>query len=399
MPRRTRDPSNTPSSSLSREGSLPRKEPAFRGSTLAHPPPTTVWGARGRLFPHRRPCRWVDLKQPHRRVFTDFLGGRARPFKRFCPPLTRYPHSDLPHPPSRFWCAENSHLQSFLGWQSGDASGFLPLLHVPPSPAACMIGDTFGFLPQPTSPVPATLQSMNKDAKDFPSWWTKSPPRTLSTCQHRYVFQNTTLSILYSISFPNGNVNQGYRLGFSAQFGPATHFSLAAIPPLQRGSQDSSKQRLKGFCATAGMFLPPPQRGNRGSPSIGPGTRLFQPLFPCAKKGRRFTTHSRSASSEPFPLQREVQDVDAEDYYVSDSSGRLVCHCQPEKCQFPHSGCESSCHPRCGSRSWFPFYIGPPGRFRSGRTCSLSFRARSGTLNPRSGSCGYGSSRATGFDV
>ncbi len=181
MPRRTRDPSNTPSSSLSREGSLPRKEPAFKGSTLAHPPPTTVWGARGRLFPHRRPRRWVDLKQPHRRVFTDFLGGRARPFKRFCPPLTRYPHSDLPHPPSRFWCAEtpNSHLQSILGWQSGDASGFLPLLHVPPSPAACRIGDTFGFLPQPTSPVPATLQSMNKDAKDFPSWWTKSPPPDL----------------------------------------------------------------------------------------------------------------------------------------------------------------------------------------------------------------------------
>ncbi len=49
-------------------------------------------------------------------------------------------------------------------------------------------------------------------------------------------------------------------------------------------------------------------------------------------------THSRSASSEPLPLQREVQDVDIEDYYVSDSSRRLVCHGQPERCLFPHSG-------------------------------------------------------------
>ncbi len=55
-------------------------------------------------------------------------------------------------------------------------------------------------------------------------------------------------------------------------------------------------------------------------------------------------------------------------------------------------------HPRRGSRSWFFFYIGSPGRFRSGRTCSLSLRARSGTLNPKSGSCEYGPSKATGFD-
>ncbi len=65
---------------------------------------------------------------------------------------------------------------------------------------------------------------------------------------------------------------------------------------------------------------------------------LFQLLFPCAKERWRFTTHSRSASSEPLPLQREVQDVDVEDYYVSDLSWRLVCHCRPERCLFPHSG-------------------------------------------------------------
>ncbi len=49
-------------------------------------------------------------------------------------------------------------------------------------------------------------------------------------------------------------------------------------------------------------------------------------------------THSGPGSSEPLPLQREVQDVDIEDYYVPDSSGRLVCHCRPEGCLFSNSG-------------------------------------------------------------
>ncbi len=154
-----------------------------------------------------------------RRVFTETSRGRAKPFKRFFPPLTHSPHSVLSHPPSRFWCAANGHLQSLSGWQSGDASGFLPLLPVPSSPVARVMGDTFGFLPQPLGPIPVTFQSMNKDAKEF------------STPQHRYVFQNTTLRFLYHISFTNGSVYQGYLLGFSTQFGPATHFSLTAIPP------------------------------------------------------------------------------------------------------------------------------------------------------------------------
>ncbi len=49
MPRRSRDYS-TPSSSLSREQSLPRKEPSGSGgaqATYPPPPPATVWGARG----------------------------------------------------------------------------------------------------------------------------------------------------------------------------------------------------------------------------------------------------------------------------------------------------------------------------------------------------------------
>ncbi len=66
MPRRTRDHS-TPSSSVSREHSLPRKEPfGGSGAQATHPLATAVWGARGRSFPHQRPRRRFDLKRPNR---------------------------------------------------------------------------------------------------------------------------------------------------------------------------------------------------------------------------------------------------------------------------------------------------------------------------------------------
>ncbi len=66
MPRRLRDYS-TPSSSLSREQSLPRKEPSGgSGAQAMHLSPTTVWGARGRSFPHQHPRKRVNLKRPNR---------------------------------------------------------------------------------------------------------------------------------------------------------------------------------------------------------------------------------------------------------------------------------------------------------------------------------------------
>ncbi len=116
MPRRTRDPSNTPSSYLSRERSLPRKEPPIR----AHSPPTTVWGARGRPLPHRWPRRRVDLEQPDRpstsasssrswpsgwdeKSFQGFLSRQGQTVQTFLPPLT---HSPLLYLPSGFQCAE-----------------------------------------------------------------------------------------------------------------------------------------------------------------------------------------------------------------------------------------------------------------------------------------------------
>ncbi len=110
--------------------------------------------------------------------------------------------------------------------------------------------------------------------------------QAFSTPQVRYVFLSMTLCFLYRISFTNGSAYQGYRFGFSAQFGPATHFSLVGIPPppLRRSSADCSKQRLEGFCATTGNFLPPTERSDRGNTSVGHRTRVLQLLLPCSKR-------------------------------------------------------------------------------------------------------------------
>ncbi len=121
----------------------------------------------------------------------------------------------------------------------------------------------------------ATFQSsdllsiiLNKDANGSPSWWrTSLPPDLLNT---------PTL-----VCLPHHN-----------------------IPLLLSNSPDSRKQRLEGFCATSGtssLLLK------------GPETRLFHSLLSCTQEGRRSTTHSGPVSSEPLPLQREVQDVDVED--------------------------------------------------------------------------------------
>ncbi len=89
MPRRTRDHS-TPSSSLSREQSLPRKEPCGGGAQATHP--SKVQGSTG--LPLRLIRVVLDLWVGMRRAVSP-LRGEVRPQKRFCPPRTRSPHSNL----------------------------------------------------------------------------------------------------------------------------------------------------------------------------------------------------------------------------------------------------------------------------------------------------------------
>ncbi len=109
-------------------------------------------------------------------------------------------------------------------------------------------------------------------------------------------------------------------------------------PPLRLGSADSSKQHLQGFCSTTRTFLPHTERSDRGNTSVGHRTRVLQPLLPCSKERLRPEAHSGSATSQYFPLQREVQDADDENHHVSDSRRGLVCHYRPEGCLFSHPG-------------------------------------------------------------
>ncbi len=197
MPRRTINHS-TPSSSLSREQCLPRKEPSGRsGAQAAHPPPTTVWGARGRPFPRQRPRRWVDLKRPNRPA-ASAPPSHSRPSSRneesrFT--ATRRGQNAKAYLPAsnvlsslrsvtttpRGLVCRTSSPSFFLGLAVGGRIRLSPLQSVLLPPAGHMLGDTVGSLLQRTDPVPATFQSstslsinLNKDAKGFPSWWRAS---------------------------------------------------------------------------------------------------------------------------------------------------------------------------------------------------------------------------------
>ncbi len=197
FPRRTRDHS-TPSSSLSREQSLPRKEPSGGGGAQAtHPPPTTVWGARGRSFPRQRPRRRVDLKRPNRPAasvppsrswpsgrneesrFTTTRRGQTA--KAYLPASNALSSLKSVTTHLEAWCAERVHPHFSSVWQLGDAFVFPPLQSVLLPPAGHVLGDTVGSLLQRTDPVPATCQSStslsinpNKDAGGFPWWWRAS---------------------------------------------------------------------------------------------------------------------------------------------------------------------------------------------------------------------------------
>ncbi len=280
-----------------------------------------------------------------RRVVSP-LRGEARPRKRFCPPRTRSPHLNLSQPSFEAWCADPIHPHFHSCWQLGDAFVFPPLQPVHSPPASRMLGDTAVSLLQCTEPVPATRQPStslsaipSKDAEGSPSRW-RVPllPGLLDT-------QISGMSSLArhsdpSVTLPSrmGAFTRGIAVG--SPHNPNRLYSSVweKSPPFRWASPDSSKQRLQGFCSTTRTFLPPAERSNRGSTAVGSRTRFIQPLLPRSKEGRRLEAYSGSTAFESFPLQREVQDADDEDYHVSGPGGRLVCHHRPEGCVFSHPG-------------------------------------------------------------
>ncbi len=340
MPRRMRDPSNTPSPSLSRERSLPRKESTGRSCAPSHPP-TMVWGACDRPFSYRRPRKRVDLTRPNRPAAS-------------APPSCPWPSG---------WDEESVFRN--LKRQGQTVQTFLPTFN--------MLKETISISLFPCGSPPTTCSfaaSSPRDRRHSRFSSTVYGPHTGHFSVQCFTLYSPEqghqgLSFLVEVVAsprPSRRPNTGMSstsqysassIAFFSWMGASTrcialgsthssvrlHTSVWLKPPsLWRGSPESSKQHLEVFCAAAGTFLPPTKGSNRGTTSVRPGARLFQQLLSWTKEGRWSMIHSVPALSEPLPLQ----DVDVEDYYVPDSSGRLVRHCRPEGCLFSHSGCPAA---------------------------------------------------------
>ncbi len=274
------------------------------------------------------------------------LRDEARPRKRFCPPRMRSPHLNLSQPPFEAWCADPVHPHFYSGWQLGDAFVFPPLqlVHSPPGEPHVRRHSCF-------SPAVYGTRAGHPSAQHFSLHHPEQGRRGLSfmvegaTASRPSRHPISGMSSLTrhsdsSVALPSrmGASTRGIAVG-SLHNSNRLHSSVwKKSPPFRRGSPDSSKQRLQGFCSTTGTFLPPAERSNRGSTAVGSRTRFLQPLLPRSKEGRRLEAYSGSTAFESFPLQREVQDADDENHHISGPGGRLVCHHRPEGCVFSHPG-------------------------------------------------------------
>ncbi len=185
---------STPSSSLSREQSLPRKEPSGgSGAQATHPPPTTLWGARGWSFPRQRPRRRVDMKRPYRPAASANLGRswplgrneesrftatrRGQTAKAFLPASNVLSSLKTVTATPRGLACRTSSSSFILGLAVGGRVVFPPLQSVLSLPAGRVYGDIVGSPLKRSDPVLATCQSSTshsinpgKDVKGSPSW-------------------------------------------------------------------------------------------------------------------------------------------------------------------------------------------------------------------------------------
>ncbi len=305
MPRRTRDHS-TPSS-LTREQSLPRKEPSGgSGAQATHPPPTTVWGACGRSFPRQRPHRGVDLKRPNRPAASA--------------------------PPSRSWSSARNEESRFTTTRWGQtAKAYLPasnalssLKSVTTTPRGLVcrtsspsfflglaVGGRVRLSPSTVRPFAVSGPRVRGHSRFSPA--ANGPRAGHLSVQHFTLHQpkqgRRGLSFVVegvSASRPSRHPISGMSslaqhsassIAFHSRMGASTggialgsphnsvwlHTSVwEKSPPLRRGSADSIKQRLQGFCSTTRTFRPPTDRSDRGNTSVGHRTRVLQPLLPCS---------------------------------------------------------------------------------------------------------------------
>ncbi len=77
---------------------------------------------------------------------------------------------------------------------------------------------------------------------------------------------------------------------------------------------------------------------NRRVLLFGSTPRLLQPVFSSPEEGWEFASYTRSAQTELIPLQREIQDADAQEHSFPGPRRGLVHHGRPEGCLLPHPG-------------------------------------------------------------
>ncbi len=361
MPRRARDFS-TPSSSVSREHPLPRREPSSGGAQATRPSPATVWGARGRSSSRQQPRKRVSLKRPNKpaasanpgrswppgrneeRRFT--VTGRGQTAEAFLPAPNALSSLKSVTATLRGLVCRSSSPSFLLGLAVGGRVRLSPFAARPFAAGEPHVRRHSCF-----SPAVYGTRAGHPSAQHFSLHHPEQGRRGLSftvegaaaSRPSRHPISGMSSLTRHSdssVALPSrmGASTRGIAVGSPHNSNRLNSSFWKKSPPFRRGSPDSSKQRLQGFCSTTGTFLPPAERSNRGSTAVGSRTRFLQPLLPRSKEGRRLEAYSGSTAFESFPLQREVQDADDDNHHVSGPGGRLVCHHRPEGCVFSHPG-------------------------------------------------------------
>ncbi len=101
-------------------------------------------------------------------------------------------------------------------------------------------------------------------------------------------------------------------------------------PPSPPGSSYCCEQCQRGFCPATGSLFYSAQRSNRRVLLFGSTPWLLQPVFSSSEEGWGFASYTRSAQAELLPLQREIQDADAQEHSFPGLRRGLICHGRPE---------------------------------------------------------------------
>ncbi len=199
------------------------------------------------------------------------LRGEARPRKRFCPPRMRSPHLNLSQPPFEAWCADPVHPHFYSGWQLGDAFVFPPLqlVHSPPGEPhvrrhSCFSPAVYGTRAGHPSAQHFSLHHPEQGRRG-PSFTVEGAAASRPSRHPISGMSSLTRHSDSSVALPSrmGASTRGIAVG-SPHNSNRLHSSVwKKSPPFRRGSPDSSKQRLQGFCSTTGTFLPPAERSNK----------------------------------------------------------------------------------------------------------------------------------------